>query len=128
MSDYLLDTNAVIALLNADPSIAMVLVAPHTASIPIIVVGELYFGAEKSGRVEANLKRTEEFLSRRNILGCDNDTTHWYGRLMQQLSAKGRPIPANDVWIAAIALQHRLILLTKDKHFENVDGLQVQAW
>lgn len=128
MVDYLLDTNAVVALLNGDTTIQQKLTEPNTGLLPIIVVGELFFGAENSGRVEANLKRTSDFVSQRVVLGCDLETTRWYGRVAQQLRTKGHPIPHNDMWIAALALQYGLTLLTKDSDFDAVDGLSAQDW
>jgi tRNA(fMet)-specific endonuclease VapC len=62
------------------------------------------------------------------ILGCNVDTARWYGRIAAQLKTIGRPIPQNDIWIAAIARQYELTMLTRDKHFENVDGLVVESW
>lgn len=128
MSDvYLLDANAAIALMNGDASIAVVL-SQNAAYVPSIVLGELYYGAEKSGRVEQNLQRVDEFAANRSVLVCDGETARIYGRLYYQLRAKGKPIPENDVWIAAIALQHHLTLLTRDVHFNEVDNLPVQGW
>lgn len=124
---YLLDTNAAVALLNGDSAIVSRL---HQAEliIPITVIGELYFGAERSGRVTENLQRVDEFVSRRTILHYDTETARWYGRIFQQLRKKGRPIPQNDIWIAAVTLQHNLTLLTRDAHFNEVDNLPLQGW
>ncbi|MEO8396000.1 MAG: type II toxin-antitoxin system VapC family toxin [Chloroflexota bacterium] len=128
MSDiYLLDTNAAIALLKGDPAIDTVL-SRLELYVPGIVLGELYFGAEKSGRIEENLRRVDEFAAKRSILHCDTETSRWYGRIRHQLRAKGRPIPQNDVWIAAVALQHDLTLLTRDVHFKEVDNLPLKSW
>lgn len=128
MVDYLLDTNAVVALLNNETPIENILAIPNMGLISIIAVGELLFGAEKSGRVEANVNRTREFIAQRNVLGCDVETAAWYGRIAQRLRTKGRPIPQNDMWIVAIALRYDLTLLTKDGHFNEVEGLAVQGW
>lgn len=128
MVDYLLDTNAVVALLNNEPAIETALTPPNTGLIPIIAVGELLFGAEKSARVEANVKRTMSYIDQRTVLGCDIETATWYGKVAQRLRAKGRPIPQNDMWIAAITLRYDLTLMTKDEHFSEVEGLKVQGW
>jgi tRNA(fMet)-specific endonuclease VapC len=125
---YLLDTNAAIAVLNQDASIDPFLDEQNDIYLSSITVGELYFGAENSGRVAENLQRIDEFESQRTVLVCDALTARYYARLRQQLKLKGRPIPENDKWIAAIALQHRLALLTRDAHFNEVDGLTVQSW
>jgi tRNA(fMet)-specific endonuclease VapC len=128
MADLILDTNAAIAYINGDKVVQNLLGQAQSVSVPIIVVGELYFGAEKSGRVADNLQQIEGFLDGRTIHSCTVDAARIYGRIVQQLRLKGTPIPQNDMWIAAIARQHDLTLLTQDAHFSNVDGLNVQGW
>ncbi|MCC7205846.1 MAG: type II toxin-antitoxin system VapC family toxin [Anaerolineae bacterium] len=125
---YLLDANAAIAILENDPAFRAAFSERHEALVPVIVLGELYAGAEKSARVEANLKRVAEFESRRSIVPCDSQTARQYARISQQLRKKGRPIPQNDMWIAALAMQHSLTLVTRDAHFSHVDGLRIQGW
>ena len=125
---YLLDTNAAIPLLNGDPTIDKIVNAAAEIFIPVTVIGELYFGAENSGRVTLNIKRVEEFANQYAILLCDVLTAREYGRIERLLKVKGRRVPENDMWIAAIALQHGLTLLTRDAHFKEVDGLTVQGW
>jgi len=61
-------------------------------------------------------------------LDSDVETTRNYGRIKAQLRKKGKPIPNNDVWIAAIALQYDLTVVTRDKHFDQVDGLKIEKW
>jgi tRNA(fMet)-specific endonuclease VapC len=125
---YLVDTVAAIALLNRDQTIKAAFGSNTQISIPIITLGELYTGAENSGRVEENLRRVDEFASDAEIIFCDHETAREYGRISRQLRKKGRPIPQNDMWIAALAIQHNFILVTRDKHFSQIDGLQVKAW
>lgn len=125
---YLLDTNAAIKLLNGDAVVSKIIAEADEIYVPIIVVGELYYGAEHSGRVAENVKKVDEFAARYEVLFCDFQTAQEYGRTMQQLRIKGRPIRQNDVWIAAIALQHSLTVLTRDAHFNDADGLVVQGW
>jgi tRNA(fMet)-specific endonuclease VapC len=125
---YLLDTNAAIALLNANSAIEKIVEESDEIFVPIIVIGELYYGAEKSGRAEVNLRRIDEFASRYTILFCDLETAREYGRVQRELRAKGRPIQPNDMWIAAIARQHQLTVMTKDTDFNNVNNLSVQGW
>jgi len=123
----LLDTNAVIALLSGDPSLASTL-AGADLFVPIIVIGELYYGAYKSTRVSENLVRLKEFAKANTVLGCNEATADHYGQVQNALRAKGRPIPQNDVWIAAIAVQNDMTLVTRDAHFGAVDGLALQIW
>ena len=63
-----------------------------------------------------------------SVLSCDLGTAHVYGEVKDELRLKGRPIPENDVWIAAVARQHGLMLVTRDEHFQHVNGLGVEGW
>lgn len=125
---FLIDTDAVIARLGGDPAILQLLASAEEIFIPGIVLGELYYGAERSARVAANLAQIDAFASGRSILSCDADTARWYGRVKYHLQVKGRPIPQNDTWIAALAFQYQLTLVTRDMHFQQVDGLKVELW
>jgi tRNA(fMet)-specific endonuclease VapC len=125
---YLLDTNAVIARINGDDSFDKYIEIADEIFIASIVLGELYYGARNSGRIEENLTQIEKIVMSGVVLGCNIDTARWYGRIAAQLKTIGRPIPQNDIWIAAIARQYELTMLTRDKHFENVDGLVVESW
>ena len=93
-----------------------------------IVLGELYYGARKSARVAANLARIDEFATSSAVLVCDTATAQEYGPIKNILRQKGRPIPENDISIAAIAQQYQLTLVSRDEHFREVDGLSVIRW
>lgn len=125
---YLLDTNAAIALIAKDAILRAKFSHPDDTYISVVSLGELYFGAEKSARVERNREQVNLIASKMPVLWCDIETAQFYGKIRQQLRLKGRPIPANDIWIAALAIQHNLTLLTRDAHFAEVDGLTVQGW
>jgi tRNA(fMet)-specific endonuclease VapC len=125
---FLLDTNIIIALFADEETIKSNLAQTHEVFIPSIVIGELYYGARKSGRIEANLIRINEFVGSSTILVCDTETAQQYGEVKNNLRLKGRPLPENDVWIAALSLQHDLILVTRDAHFKEVESLQTLAW
>ena len=124
----LLDTNAIIALQRDDGSLKTLLATATDAFIPLIAVGELYFGAYKSQQVEANRNAIADFIVDRVVLNPDNDTADMYGQVKQSLRDKGRPIPENDIWIAALALQYDLTLITNDSHFAEVDSLTIKSW
>ena len=96
--------------------------------ISVITLGELRFGARKSGRIEENLRRVEEFAAESEVLLCDEETSHLYGEVKDRLLRKGRPIPENDIWISATALQSGLVLVTRDAHFAFVEGLRTKRW
>lgn len=107
---------------------AVSLSAASEVFVPSIVVGELYFGAYKSTRVQDNLKRITEFIAASTILDCDATTAQFYGQIKNALKLKGRPIPENDMWIAAVAIQHDLILASRDAHFSEIESLTLEAW
>lgn len=105
---FLLDTNILIALFAEEPSVLARLASAESVFVPAIALGELYYGARKSARVDANLNRLDEFAAEAVMLVCDASTARHYGRIKNDLRAKGHPIPENDIWIAAIAAQHGL--------------------
>ncbi len=125
---HLLDTNIIIALLASETVVIQQLREAAEVFIPSVAVGELYYGAYKSSHIDENLVRLTEFVARNVVLGCDAQTARYYGALKDELRKKGHPIPENDVWIAALAKQHDLVLVSRDKHFAKVTDLQVKVW
>ncbi len=125
---YLLDTNIVIALFANEPILTDKIAKAEDISVPAVVIGELFYGANKSGRPEKNSERIGRFASDNVILNCDTETAIWYGEIKDRLRKKGRPIPENDIWIAAIAFQHDLILISRDEHFREVEDLKLEEW
>lgn len=75
-----------------------------------------------------NPARIDEFAASNVVLGCDTETARRYGEAKNALRLKGRPLPENDVWSAAIALQYGLTLATRDAHFAEIEELQIAAW
>ena len=124
----LLDTNIVIALFRNDPPIISKIKSAMEINVPCIVIGELYFGANKSLKTKENLERIGAFSRSNNILNCDENTAQYYGVIKDQLRKKGRPIPENDIWIAAIALQYDLTLISRDEHFKAIEQLKIKRW
>jgi len=125
---YLLDTNIVIALFADEAAIRKALVAAEEVFVPSVVVGELYYGAWKSERQQENVARIDEFAADSVVLGCDTETARQYGQIKSALRTQGTPVPENDIWIAAIAIQHDLMLVTRDEHFGQVRGLRTERW
>ncbi len=128
MSSYLLDTNVLVEALRGDQDLRVRLASEAGTFVSVVVLGELYFGARKSGRVEPNLALVEELATRTRVLACDQETARRYGRLKRDLEGRGRLIPDNDMWIAATALQHGLTLVTRDAHFAEVQSLSLERW
>jgi tRNA(fMet)-specific endonuclease VapC len=125
---YLLDTNAAIALLNGESAILAFVRLADELFLPVIAIGELYFGVEKSGRPDSNRATLQGFLQGKTVLSCDLAIAEEYGRVRGVLRKQGNPLPDNDTWIAAIALRHGLSLVTRDKHFGHVKDLPSVTW
>ncbi len=125
---YLLDTNIIIAIFKRDAQVLQQLGGADEIFIPVIAIGELYYGAHNSAQVPRNLREIQAFAAVAQALVCDQLTAEIYGQVKSELKAKGNPIPENDVWIASIARQHSLTLVTRDQHFQKVSGLVVETW
>ncbi len=125
---FLLDTNIIIALFSKDPKIHDCITNVEEVFVPIIAIGELYFGAYNSLKIRENLTCIDEFALNNTVLACNTDTAKRYGDIKSRLKEKGQPIPENDIWIAAIAQQYALTLVTKDAHFDIVENLKVEVW
>ncbi len=124
----LLDTNIVIAFFANEESVVQKMQMSEQFYIPAIVLGELYFGAKKSSRPDQNLQRIDDLAATTAILSCDYLTAAHYGDVKDELRRKGRPIPENDIWIAALTRQHDLTLITRDAHFDQIEKLSSQTW
>lgn len=125
---YLLDSNIVIALLAGEAGVRKSLGMADEVFLPSTTIGELYYGAWKSSRSDENLARIDELVRMNVVLPCDSETARRYGELKHLLHTKGRPLPENDIWIAAIARQHDLTLVTRDTHFAQIDDLNQTVW
>ena len=125
---YLLDTNIVIALFADEVEVKNSLASVSEIFISSITVGELCYGAKKSTRSTENLERIKDFVANITVLGCDLETAYRYGEVKNKLRFKGKPLPENDMWIAAIARQYNLTVATRDALFQEVENLQAITW
>jgi tRNA(fMet)-specific endonuclease VapC len=124
----LVDTNVVVAYFRGDE-----VIHPHFAGVtpvylPWVVLGELHFGAQRAQRRQEQLAYIRDLLTYAVVLFADQGTTEMYGEVKAELARLGKPIPDNDLWIAAVARQHDLPLATRDTHFAQVPGLKTLAW
>ena len=124
----LLDTNAVSALNTGDAALRRRIAGADASFIAIITIGKLHYGARKSTHVERNLARVEELIRVFPVVGCDEGTAAQYGIIKATLRLKESPAPENDIWIAAIARQHALTLITRDLHFAEIPDLLTEGW
>ncbi len=125
---YLLDTNIVIALFANDVNVVEHLHNSENIFVPSIVLGELFYGALKSTNVKYNIERIKNFADNTSILSCDSETARFYGTIKNQLKSIGKPIPENDIWIASIAKQYELTLITRADHFKFVENISIEMW
>ena len=124
----ILDTNAVSALFEGDSALARQLAPANRHHLPVIVIGEYRYGLLRS-RHRRKLSLLLDRLVRESVvLRVDEATAHAYAEVRDELRTLGRPIPENDVWIAALARQHDEPVVSRDRHFEAVEGIRIIRW
>jgi len=123
--DIALDTNQAIAVLNNTDDSGRWIAGFSMVHLPVPVVGELYFGALKSRRANDNRQRVEALVNRCRVLDVNVTTAEVYAGVRLRLKDAGKPIPENDVWIAALCVQGGVPLATSDEHFAHVGALEV---
>ena len=124
----ILDTNAVSALLAGDAALASLLGEAERHHLPTIVLGEYRYGLLRA-RDGGRLGRLLDLLAAESIvLPVSAATADHYAAVREGLRQQGTPIPENDVWIAALARQHRLPLVSRDRHFDQVPELTRREW
>lgn len=117
------DTNAFIALLRGDPIVVDMLDSASEVVLSAVVLGELTYGAMNSRATDANLKRLQDLRAECRFAPVDEAVVTSYGQVRLALKQKGRPIPENDIGIAATAIANGAVVLTEDLHFREIEGL-----
>lgn len=127
MKRILLDTNAYTAFKNGHPDVIDILQHADIIGFSVIVLGELIAGFNHGSKYRKNLTELNAFLSspRIAIFPIDATTTSFYAQLYANLRHKGKPIPTNDLWIAASVLQHGAKICTFDKHFGFIENIMI---
>lgn len=123
-----LDTNALSDFAAGSEALGHALLPFRSLALPVTVLGEYRYGLHGSKRQARLNEWLLELLPEVRILEITERTTAVYARVRHQLRAAGTPIPENDVWIAAVAIEHSLPLASRDKHFKLVRGLEVLGW
>jgi predicted nucleic acid-binding protein len=120
-----IDTNIYTSFKVNDPSVVETLRDCDLIGVDITVIAELFYGFSLGAKEKKNRQELEAFLNspRVEVLLHDLETADYYALIVKRLKAKGRPIPTNDIWIAANAMKHGLALYSFDKHFEEIEGL-----
>jgi tRNA(fMet)-specific endonuclease VapC len=119
------DTSAYSGFRRGVPSVVEMISRSDSVLISPVMMGELLYGFRKGSKFEQNMKSLRRFLAHEavEIAPLGEVTADRYSRIVMQLKRDGTPIPINDVWIAAQAMEHGAELLTSDRHFERVAGL-----
>ncbi|MFK7932998.1 MAG: type II toxin-antitoxin system VapC family toxin [Saprospiraceae bacterium] len=125
---YLLDSSVIIDIFKQIPATLNRIQNAKQIFLPATALGELYFGAYKSSRFDKHFVEVKDLVGNGNVIKCDEETAKVYGRIKYQLKVNGTPIPENDIWIAAIAIQYGLTLANRDKHFDLISELKQEKW
>lgn len=125
MKKVLLDTNAYSALLKGDEIVLKAIGEADILFISVVMLGELYAGFSGGTRESDNKKQLNSFLlkSTVRILSVSKETAEIFGAIKHQLKSAGTPVPINDVWIAAHAMESGSRLITYDQHFKQIPGV-----
>jgi tRNA(fMet)-specific endonuclease VapC len=124
----LLDSSVVIRHFRQGGEISLRLASLSERYLPSIALGELYDGAYRSARPAKHLAHIAEFLAGVTLVNVDEETSEYFGRISAKLASKGQPIPVNDMWIAACAMQLGLTVATTDEHYKRIEGLIHEMW
>ena len=124
----ILDTNALSALLDKDAALLEVIRESRELALPVIVLGEYRFGIAISKRRHEYAEWLARDLLLFRVLPVVEETSAHYAAIRSELKASGSPIPANDVWIAALARQHRLPIVSRDIHFDSIKNIERLSW
>lgn len=124
----ILDTNALSAVADGEPGAVEQLARTREVSVPVIVLGEFRYGIARSRHRRQYERWLSELLAVVKVLEISEETTVRYAQLRFELKESGTPLPANDVWIAALSRQHAQPILSRDRHFDSVNDLQRLDW
>jgi predicted nucleic acid-binding protein len=124
----ILDTNALSAAADDDPAVIAHLARANQVAIPVIVLGESRYGIAQSRNRATYANWLKGLLNDCLLLDVNEPTTNYYAEITLELKRKGKPIPTNDIWIAALCRQHSLPLLSRDRHFDLVAGANRIGW
>lgn len=124
----ILDTNAVSALAAQDPAILILLEEAEDLAVSFVSMAEFQFGLLASTRPESGFALLEKLAAAVPVLFPNPETIAHYAWIADHLKRRGRPIPQNDMWTAALSRQYSLPILSRDRHFDFIDGLQRLEW
>jgi tRNA(fMet)-specific endonuclease VapC len=124
----ILDTNALSAAAEEHAGVVGILAADQQLALPVVVIGEYRYGIAQSKHRARYREWLDGLIRDCMVLDVTEQTTHHYATICVELRRAGKPIPTNDLWIAALCRQHGVPLLSRDKHFDVVAGIQRVDW
>jgi tRNA(fMet)-specific endonuclease VapC len=124
----ILDTNALSAAADDDSSVLGLLASAGELALPMMVLGEYHYGIALSRNRVHYASLLQNLVADSIVLDINEETTHHYASINLELRRIGKPIPTNDLWIPALARQHRLAILSRDRHFDLVAGNKRINW
>ena len=127
MRTVLLDTNAFSSLFLGDEEVLKIISGAERVIASVIVIGELETGFRGGTRYRKNIDILEQFLAIPTVetVEVTRETSECFGVIKDALRRKGSPVPVNDIWIAAQAIERGAVVVTRDRHFSIIDGLRV---
>lgn len=123
MEKVALDTNVVIEIMRGNSKVIQQIEDFQLFCVPVTVCGELLFGVLNSPKSDTEIQKYHRFMATTEVLEVNIGVVENYAKIRYSLKQKGRPIPENDIWIAAIAMSNDMLLLSNDEHFLEIDGL-----
>lgn len=129
MNRLMIDTNIYSSFKRKDARIMQILRKAEYIGVSAVVLGELMGGFQCGSKTERNMEELSEFLEtpRVFVVEIDEETAGFYAGIYKNLRKKGKPIPSNDMWVAAAAMRQGTALLTLDDHFQAIEGLALQT-
>jgi tRNA(fMet)-specific endonuclease VapC len=124
----ILDTNALSGAADGDPGALEIIAGAERIAVPVIVLGEYRLGIAQSRHRKQYEEWLREWVATVTVLDVERETAYHYAKIGLELKKTGKPIPSNDLWIAALCGQHSLPLLSRDRHFDVVPGLKRLEW
>ena len=124
----ILDTNALSAVADGETAAMELVAGADRIAVPVIVLGEYRLGIAQSRHRADYESWLRQWIAAVTVLDIDDGTTHSYSTIGLELKRKGKPIPTNDLWIAALCRQHSLPLVSRDRHFDLIAGLRRLDW
>jgi tRNA(fMet)-specific endonuclease VapC len=124
----ILDTNAISAAADENLLVAELLAQANEVALPVVAIGEYRYGISQSRYKARYWAWLDEFIRDARVLQVDELTTRYYAAIRVELRKAGKPIPTNDLWISALCRQHGSPLLSRDRHFDLVPGIDRIEW